>query len=257
MRKLKIGDKVKVKTWKELINEFGAYDSNTIDCDKLFFVREMEYLCGQIIEVTEDNFEGTLIVLIDKNDEEWSLTSDMVYFLDEAVAELNYCESEISHKPELKIKKLREDAIIPTYATEGDSGLDLYTLDNIIIKARETVVIPTGIAIGLPVNHEGTVRPRSGISLNGLKGCTIKTNALGEIIKCQPYLRVQLGTVDNPYSGDVGIITYNQEEYDVFIPAKTKLAQLVISPVTYVRTTIVEELNETERGTNGFGSTGV
>lgn len=159
----------------------------------------------------------------------------------------------------LKIKKLREDAIVPTYAKEGDSGLDLFTLDEKVIGANKTVVIPTGIAIELPRGQEAQVRPRSGISLKGCGGCTKEEYSMrGDVtISCSPYLRVMLGTVDNGYRSDVGIIVHNQEDYEVTVPAKTKLAQLIIMPVTYAKTEVVEELGDTERGVNGFGSTGV
>ena len=277
MREFKINDIVKVKSLAQLEKEFPK-DGEGFDCGDIYFVHEMSFLCGKTINITEDNFDGINIEIEDKYGQVWNLTPNMVHFLNDCKVDfpVEFPASWLAKglpksyfKPQLKIKKLREDAVIPTYATEGDSGLDLYTLDDCIIKAGQTVVIPTGIAIGLPLNHEAHVRPRSGISLNGLKGCkTVITSThidnhgrlccnakIGSDL--QAYLRVQFGTVDNGYISDVGIITYNQEEFDIFIPAKTKLAQLVISPVTYVRTEIVEELDETERGSNGFGSSGV
>ncbi len=154
---------------------------------------------------------------------------------------------------DVKFVKLSEDAIVPCYGRRGDAGLDLFTVEDIIIRANETMVIPTNIAIQLPMGYEASVRPRSGISLNGVKGCTdCSTMKL-----CQPYLRVQFGTVDSNYRGSIGIITYNQENYDVLVPRGTKLAQLVVSPVISVDLIEVESLDDTNRGNKGFGSSGI
>ena len=91
--------------------------------------------------------------------------------------------------------------------------------------------------------------PRSGISLKGVN-CTV--NGLG--LQRKAYLRVQLGTIDSNYRGNIGIITYNQEDYDVFLPKGTKLAQLVVSPVMRVDLIECDKLEESERGENGYGS---
>lgn len=163
----------------------------------------------------------------------------------------------------VKIKKLSEGAIIPKYSKDGDAGVDLYTLEDTIIKADETKIVKTGIAIELQKGMEAQVRPRSGISLNGCKGCFIlepeKAIDADERKKYEssPYLRVQLGTVDSNYRGDIGIITYNQESYDVLIPKGTRLAQLVIAPVLSCNFIETEDLEESNRGDKGFGSTGV
>jgi dUTP pyrophosphatase len=162
----------------------------------------------------------------------------------------------------IKVKKLHEDAIIPKFAKDGDAGRDLYTLKDTIILPNQTKVVPTGIAIQLSKKDEAEVRPRSGISLNGCKECfkleydfidkvEIKTSA-------SPYLWVKHGTIDSNYTGDIGIITYNQENYPVLIPKGTRLAQLVIntSVIDNEDLELVEELNKTNRGDKGFGSTG-
>ena len=156
----------------------------------------------------------------------------------------------------LNIKKLNEEAIIPKYAKDGDVGMDLYTLEDARINAYETKIVKTGIAIQLQDGLEAQIRPRSGISLNGCKGCEyIESNYAKK--HPNPYLRVQLGTVDSNYVGDIGIITYNQEAYDVLIPKGTRLAQMVIAPVSKVEFTEVCKLENTTRGELGFGSTGI
>ena len=171
----------------------------------------------------------------------------------------------------IKFKKNREDAIIPRKSKKGDAGFDLFTLDDCIIDKHETIVIPTGISVQLEQNQEASVRPRSGITLKGLEGAKKINNELipnsdgisywedkeYEILFNNPYIRVIIGTLDSNYRGDIGIIVYNQENYKVKIPAKTKLAQMVISLISTDDVIIVDELDESERGNKGFGSSGV
>ena len=172
----------------------------------------------------------------------------------------------------IRLMKLDERATMPKFAKQGDSGFDMYTLENTIIKAGETKLIKTGIAADLEEGYEIQVRPRSGVSLNGMKGCykggsqynnsssigglSISVSGLGTIEECQPYLRVQFGTVDSQYRGDLGIITYNQENHDVLIPKGTRLAQCVVMEVPKVELVEVFELSDSERGDTGFGSSG-
>lgn len=139
---------------------------------------------------------------------------------------------------EFKVKKLHEDAIIPTKAHESDSGWDLYILDDIEIKPKETVIIPTGIAIKLPPFYEAQVRPRSGV--------TSKTK-----------LRVQLGTIDNDYTGDIGIIVDNIGDEPIALNSGYKLAQLVVQQLPNTVIEVVDDLEHGVRGDKGFGSSGV
>ena len=158
---------------------------------------------------------------------------------------------------QIKLMKLDKRAIMPTFAKEGDSGFDMYTLEDTIIKARETKMIKTGIAADLEEGYEIQVRPRSGISLSGAKGCR-KYNPLKQYqTKCQPYLRVQFGTVDSNYRGDISIITHNQESYDVLVPKGTRLAQCVVMEVPKIELIEVFEVSDSERGDTGFGSSGI
>ena len=171
----------------------------------------------------------------------------------------------------VKIKRLHPDAVIPRYAHEGDAGFDLVAAADVIIEPGETALIPTGIAVELPPGYELQVRPRSGI--------TLRTK-----------LRVQLGTVDSNYRGEVGVIVdnvaqsvyttedwnfniectdvyntidNNEIESDNWTPIGTyiirkgeKIAQAVINPVEQAHFIEVDKLDETERGSDGFGSTG-
>lgn len=163
---------------------------------------------------------------------------------------------------QVKIKKLHEDAIIPSYAKEGDAGFDLYTLKEVEIYPHQTVVIPTGIAMEIPKGYEVQVRPRSGISLKGVE-CKSKSYVFtGEedadgYRSEKVYLRVQLGTIDSGYRNDVGIIVYNQSNEKVKLSKHVKLAQGVLNQVPTADFIEVDELSDSERGINGFGHSGV
>lgn len=156
-------------------------------------------------------------------------------------------------------KKLNKDAVLPVKAHETDSGFDLVACENVVIKPGETVIVPTGIAVQLPEGYEAQIRPRSGV--------TLKTK-----------LRVQLGTIDNDYRGEIGIIVdnispienkegdsgrclidgtperYITETYEV--RKGDRIAQLVIQKLTVVETIELDELDESDRGVSGFGSSG-
>lgn len=165
---------------------------------------------------------------------------------------------------EIGFKRLSENAVLPTKANPTDSGLDLYAAADVIIAPGETKVIPTDLAIELPSGYEAVVRPRSGI--------TSKTK-----------LRVQLGTIDNEYKGNIGVIVDNianfagttlfvrllngkatkqfePEHFDkgtYLIRKGDKIAQLVVQPIPQTVAVEIAELSDGERGGNGFGSSGV
>lgn len=164
----------------------------------------------------------------------------------------------------LRIKLLSENATIPARNNPTDSGLDLYAAEDVIIEPGATVIVKTDIAIELDSGYEAQIRPRSGV--------TTKSK-----------LRVQLGTVDADYRGNVGIIVDNiapvSTDYTkpfylgvnsdpvhgaptdtlVFtykIRKGDKLAQLVVVPIELPSVEVVDELNDTARGNKGFGSSG-
>ncbi|GIO83506.1 deoxyuridine 5'-triphosphate nucleotidohydrolase [Paenibacillus faecis] len=139
---------------------------------------------------------------------------------------------------QVKVKKLHPDAQIPVYAKPGDSGFDLCALKTKQVKPYQSVVIPTGLSFEIPEGYELQIRPRSGV--------TTKTD-----------LRVQLGTVDSGYRGDVGIIVDNIGVEDIKIPAGFRLAQGVVCPVQRVELIESDDLSPTERDSGGFGHTGV
>ena len=142
----------------------------------------------------------------------------------------------------LKIKKLNENAVVPKAATGGSAGMDLYAcLDSdIVIKPGERVLVPTGIAIALESNaYVAYIYARSGLAIKS--GITLSN--------C-------VGVVDSDYRGEVkvGLINLSNAEYTV--ANGDRIAQMVIAPVIIPEISEVDELDETERNTGGFGSTG-
>lgn len=142
---------------------------------------------------------------------------------------------------ELKVFKLNENVIVPSYQTEGAAGMDLCAfLDNpVTLKSLERKLIPTGIKIELPSGYEAQVRPRSGMSIK--HGITL--------VNC-------VGTIDEDYRGEVCVPVINLSKEDFTINNGDRIAQMVISPVTKAEINIVQKLSDTKRGEGGFGSTG-
>lgn len=175
--------------------------------------------------------------------------------------------------PKVGFKRLNDNATIPTKAHATDSGFDICASEDVIIEPGDTKVVPTGIAVKLPKGYEAQIRPRSGV--------TSKTK-----------LRVQIGTIDNGYNGELGVIvdnisedTFNHGDASVNYLAKLidgfrgradivngdvpcdynthlirkgdRIAQIVVQPLPSVEVyEIGGDIEETDRGVGGFGSTG-
>lgn len=142
---------------------------------------------------------------------------------------------------QVNLKKLREHAMIPTYGSCYAAGADLYACleENIIIQAGETVFIPTGIAMEIPVGYAGLVYARSGLaSKKGLAPAN------------------KVGVIDADYRGEIMVALYNHSKGCVTVEPNERIAQLVITPFLTAQYVEVAELNDTTRGEGGFGSTG-
>ena len=138
----------------------------------------------------------------------------------------------------VKIKKINDDAKIPSYAHGSDAGMDIYSVENLTVKAGEHAKMCTGIAMEIPDGFVGLVWDKSGISMNyGLK-------TLG-------------GVIDSGYRGEVVIGVVNLSKEDYVVEKGNKIAQILIQKVESPEIKEVEELNDSERGEKGFGSTGV
>ena len=161
---------------------------------------------------------------------------------------------------EIKVMKVSEDAILPCYAHTTDSGFDLYTSQDYVISAKSTGAIPTGLKFELPEGYGIMVRPRSGNTLKGVNGTfepiVDEFCFLIDESEHNMNIKVEIGTIDENYRGEVKILTTNNEYYPVCIPKGTKLAQGVIEKVPKANFIEVEELSTSDRGEKGFGSTG-
>lgn len=144
-------------------------------------------------------------------------------------------------KETVKIKKLNENAKIPTYGTEFAAGADLYAcIDDVTtIKSGETKLIKTGIALEVPVGYAGLIYARSGLaSKKGLAPAN------------------KVGVVDSDYRGEVMVALHNHSSEDKTIEPNERIAQFVIAPYLKAEFEEVDSLDDTTRGSGGFGSTG-
>lgn len=142
----------------------------------------------------------------------------------------------------MDIKILNEFAKVPTYGSEDAAGADLYaaTIYDIMIPAGETVKIDTGIALAIPKGYFGAIFARSGLATKqGLRPANC------------------VGVVDADYRGPIIVALHNDSDEIQWVPAGSRIAQIAFIPVTQFTFDVVDSLNETERGTGGFGSTGV
>ena len=152
---------------------------------------------------------------------------------------------------QVKVKKLREDAVLPAYK-KGNSGFDFHALtvekdgiltdlleDNEVFPANKTVIIGTGLSFDFSEDMELQIRTRSGLSIQGI------------VVLNSP------GTVDSNYKGEVKIILKNTSNETFVINYKDRLAQGIFCPIITPTILEINELSESERGTNGFGSSGI
>jgi len=142
---------------------------------------------------------------------------------------------------QINIKKLSEKAVMPTYGSEYAAGADLYACieEEVVIKPHQTVVIPTGIALELPIGYAGLIYARSGLATK--KGLAPAN---------------KVGVVDCDYRGEVKVALHNHGEVEQTVAVGERVAQLVITPYITAKFVAVDELSQTARGAGGFGSTG-
>ncbi|MDO8627131.1 MAG: dUTP diphosphatase [Candidatus Diapherotrites archaeon] len=140
----------------------------------------------------------------------------------------------------LRVKKLVQEAIVPHYVHPGDSGMDLYSVEEAVLLPGERKLVSTGLSIAVEKGFEAQVRPKSGLAANF--GITVLNTP---------------GTIDSGYRGEVKVILFNSSKQEYKISKASKIAQLVIAKVEEAKIQEVEELDETVRGEGGFGSTGL
>jgi len=141
----------------------------------------------------------------------------------------------------VQIKKLNPEAKIPEYKTAGSSGVDLVALieKTITINSGESKIIPTGLSVAIPSDLEIQIRPRSGLAA--------KSNI--SILNTP-------GTIDSDYRGEIKIILFNHGAKEFIVNNGDRIAQMVLMPVLKFEFDEVSEINDTVRGSGGFGSTG-
>ncbi len=144
----------------------------------------------------------------------------------------------------IEFKKLphAKELALPSYETDSAAGMDIRAAldESIILKVGERILIPTGLIMALPNGYEAQIRPRSGLAIRN--GITMLNSP---------------GTIDSDYRGEIKVIAINHGQEDFVINHGDRIAQMVISPVVQLPVKEVSELDETERGEGGFGSTGV
>ena len=139
----------------------------------------------------------------------------------------------------LRFRKVHPDAVLPAYAHASDAGMDVRSVEDLAIAPGRRALVRTGLVMLLPPMYEAQVRPRSGLALKS--GVTVLNTP---------------GTIDSGYRGEVGVILVNLGEADFQVRKGDKIAQIVIAPVTQPEIVETDEVDETDRGEGGFGSTG-
>ena len=137
---------------------------------------------------------------------------------------------------ELKVKKIHDSAKLPSYGHKGDAGLDLYSSIKCVLTRGDVKAIATGIQVEIPSGYVGLVWDKSGISLNGVHRLA--------------------GVIDAGYRGEIKVVMANLGDSDFSVEMGMKIAQLLIQPIVEVNVVNADDLEETSRGENGFGSTG-
>ena len=140
----------------------------------------------------------------------------------------------------IRIKKLNENATVPTYGSEFAAGADLYNLDTpVTVNPHETVLVHTGLSVEIPEGYAGLIYARSGLaSKRGLAPAN------------------KVGVIDADYRGEVMVALHNHSEIPATVDAHERVAQLVVTPFLKVEYELSDELSDTVRGEGGFGSTG-
>ncbi|MAH33344.1 dUTP diphosphatase [archaeon] len=139
----------------------------------------------------------------------------------------------------IKMQKV-SDVPMPNYAHKGDSGVDLYSAEDVVLKPMERKLIPTGLKMAIPYGYEGQVRPKSGLALN---------HGIGHANS--------VGTIDSGYRGEIKVPVINLSSESYKIEKGKKIGQMIFAKVEEASFEEVEDLGQTTRNENGFGSTGL
>lgn len=136
----------------------------------------------------------------------------------------------------LKVRRIQESAKLPQYSHKGDAGLDLFSSVDCVLEEGDVKSVPTGIQVAIPEGFVGLIWDKSGLSLQGIHRLA--------------------GVIDSGYRGEVKVVMVNLARESFSIKIGVKIAQMLIQPISEVEIQEVKTLEETDRGENGFGSTG-
>jgi dUTP pyrophosphatase len=139
----------------------------------------------------------------------------------------------------LSFKRIHPDAVLPSYAHEGDAGMDVRSVESLTIQPKCRALVKTGLVAEIPLGYEIQVRPRSGLALK--YGVTVLNSP---------------GTVDAGYRGEIGVILANFGDEPFAVSVGDRIAQLVVAAVTQAEISETTFVTSSERGEGGFGSTG-
>jgi dUTP pyrophosphatase len=170
-------------------------------------------------------------------------TKELEDILGMSIDDMNETHMTMMKTKSLGVELVHEDAKIPLYAYPSDSGFDLRSTIEINLPPFGRALIPTGIKLSIPEEYEIQIRPKSGLALN--EGITVLNTP---------------GTVDSGYVGEIKVIVFNTNNGYVTISKGQKIAQAVLCPVMcgkYVSFELTNKVEDKDRGTNGFGSTGL
>lgn len=140
----------------------------------------------------------------------------------------------------VRFRLLDSSAKLPTYAHPGDAGMDVCSIEDVVIAPGARALVKTGFAMEIPDGFEAQIRPRSGLAIKS--GITVLNTP---------------GTIDSGYRGEVGVILINLSDVPFHVEKGMKIAQMVIAKFERAEVEVVSELSSSERGAGGFGSTGV
>jgi dUTP pyrophosphatase len=189
-------------------------------------------------------YASKLEKLISQNEEDGGIDYNMIY--EEFGLDMDQLENDMLNfnpKLDLGFVKLSKDAIDPNYNYDGDSGFDLYSTEEVILPPFGRALVPTGLAFEIKDGYEIQVRSKSGLALKQ-----------GLMVLNSP------GTVDNSYTGEVKVILFNVNNHEFVVNKGMKIAQAVLTSVVngkWVNLVKKNNINSTDRGDKGFGSTGI
>jgi dUTP pyrophosphatase len=207
-----------------------------LDLDNLGYIdpKIKEEILKQFEKIKEESG-----IEFEENDYHKEFEEILGFSLDEMEDEIN----KMSKTKTIKIELTNEDSVFPKYVYPSDSGFDLHASEEVIIGPLGRALVPTGLKVSFEEGYEIQVRPKSGLAIK--QGLTVLNTP---------------GTVDQGYTGEIQVIVFNTNNTTVTIPKGMKVGQGVLCPVVQGKYVVFEQVGnveEKDRGNNGFGSTGI